>query len=284
MKNQSQPAQKQSIQPGIESQMTPEPEYVAAYYKGSKKLAGKTALITGGDSGIGRAIACHYALEGADVIIHYLNEHEDAKKTKKIVEDIGSKCWLIAQNLQTYEECENVVKQAQKFCSKIDILVNNVAEQHPQEKFEDITCEQFENTFRTNFFSYFYMIKALLPSLEKGSVIINTASITAYKGNEDLIDYSSTKGAIISLTRSLSQHLIERDIRVNAVAPGPIWTPLIPASFSAEKVAKFGQQAPMKRVGQPSEVAPSYVFLASEDASYMTGQVLHPNGGTIVNG
>lgn len=283
MKNQSQPPQHQNVQPGRESKMSPQPEYISTTYHGSKKLIGKTALITGGDSGIGRAIACHYAIEGADIVIQYLNEHDDALKTKEIVEAIGSKCWLFSANLQTFAECEDLISKALHVCSHINILVNNIAEQHVQEDFEDISCEQFENTFKTNVFSYFYMIKALLPSLSRDDVIINTASITAYKGNPRLIDYSASKGAIISLTRSLSQNLIKRQIRVNAVAPGPIWTPLIPASFAAEDVAKFGQQAPMKRVGQPSEVAPSYVFLACDDSSYMTGQVLHPNGGTIVN-
>ena len=282
-KNAQQPPQHQAKQPGVESKMRPQPEYLAPYYHGSRKLQGKIALITGGDSGIGKAVACAFALEGADIIIHYLNEHDDAKKTKKIIEDIGSTCWLISKNLNTYRACENVIKKAQKTCSHIDILVNNIAEQHPQDTPEDISCEQFEKTFRTNLFSYFYMIKALLPSLKKGSAIINTTSVTAYKGNDHLIDYSATKGAIIALTRSLSQNLISRGIRVNAVAPGPVWTPLIPASFTAKQVKEFGQQVPMKRAGQPSEIAPAYVFLASEDSSYMTGQVLHPNGGVIVN-
>lgn len=277
------PPQHQNRQPGIEAKMHPQPEYISPHYQGSEKLRHKTALITGGDSGIGRAVACHFAKEGAEVIIHYLDETEDAEKTKELVERMGEKCWLIAKNLQTYKACEAVVKQAQKYAKKIDILVNNAAEQHPQENIEDISCEQMENTFKTNFFSYFYMIKALLPSLEEGSVIINTSSVTAYKGSEHLLDYSATKGAIIAFTRSLSQNLAAKGIRVNAVAPGPIWTPLIPASFSKEHVKKFGQDVPLQRPGQPSEVAPCYVFLASEDASYMTGQVLHPNGGVIVN-
>lgn len=280
---QQQPPQHQTKQPGVESRMRPQPEYLAPHYSASKKLDGKTALITGGDSGIGRAVACAFASEGANVIIHYLNEHEDAEKTKHVIEAMGRSCWLIPRNLQSYSACEAVVKKAKKLCPEIDILVNNIAEQHPQDSMEDISCEQFEKTFKTNFFSYFYMIKALLPSLKKGSVIINTTSVTAYKGSAHLIDYSATKGAIIALTRSLSQNLVSRGIRVNAVAPGPVWTPLIPASFTAKEVTEFGNQVPMKRAGQPYEIAPAYVFLASDDSSYMTGQVLHPNGGVIVN-
>jgi NAD(P)-dependent dehydrogenase (short-subunit alcohol dehydrogenase family) len=282
-KKQQQPPQHQTRQPGIEAHMHPRPEYVASYYRGSEKLAGKVALITGGDSGIGRAVACAFALEGADVVVHYLNEHQDAQETKEFIENTGRRCWLMPCNLQTYDACDELVQNALKVCSQIDILVNNAAEQHPQDRIEDISCEQLEQTFKTNFFSYFYMIKALLPHFKKGSAIINTTSVTAYKGSHHLIDYSASKGAIIALTRSLSQNLVSKGIRVNAVAPGPVWTPLIPASFSAKEVSEFGAQAPMKRAGQPAEIAPSYVFLASEDSSYMTGQVLHPNGGIIVN-
>lgn len=202
--------------------MYPKPLSVNPNYQGSNKLSGKVALITGGDSGIGRAVACHFALEGADVIVHYLNEHEDAKATKQFIEKANKKCWLISEDLQTYKACEKVIKEALKHCSHIDILVNNIAEQHPQDTIEEISCEQLEKTFRTNFFSYFYMIKALSPHMQKGDVIINTTSITAYKGNDHLIDYSATKGAIIALTRSLSQNLLAKGIRVNAVAPGPI--------------------------------------------------------------
>ncbi|WP_028388738.1 SDR family oxidoreductase [Legionella fairfieldensis] len=277
------PAQQQNRQPGLESKMTPEPDYFSANYKGSDKLKGKTALITGGDSGIGRAVSCAFAKEGADVIVHYLNEHEDAKKTKEIVEKMGRKCWLMSANLQTFSACEKLVKQAQEQCPPINILVNNAGEQHPQESIEEISCDQLENTFKTNFFSYFYMVKTLLPFLKEGDVIINTASVTTYKGSAHLLDYSATKGAIVGFTRSLSQNLVSRGIRVNAVAPGPIWTPLIPSTFTAKEVEEFGSQVPMKRMGQPAEVAPCYVFLASEDSSYMTGQVLHPNGGVIVN-
>lgn len=282
-KTQQQPRQHQRKQPGIESKMTPQPEYVRANYKGSEKLKGKTALITGGDSGIGRAVAVAFAMEGAEVIVHYLDEESDAQKTKQLVEEIGQRCWLLPANLQTYKACEALINKALKKCPRINILVNNVAQQYPQDRLADISSEQLEKTFKINFFSYFYISKLLLPQLKKGDVVINTASVTAYKGNKRLIDYSSTKGAIIGFTRSLSQNLVDKGIRVNAVAPGPIWTPLIPSSFTAKEVAEFGQQVPMKRVGQPSEIAPAYVFLASDDSSYMTGQVLHPNGGVIVN-
>lgn len=282
-KQQKQPPQHQATQPGIESKMIPQPVYLDPDYQGSNKLKDKVAIITGGDSGIGRATAILYAIEGANIVIAYLDEHDDANKTKKIVEEKGSKCLLLAYDLQNYENCETVVKKTLETFKKIDILVNNAAEQHPKEDVKEISCEQFEETFKTNIFSYFYMIKAAMPHLKKGSVIINTTSVTAYKGSEHLIDYSATKGAIVALTRSLSQNLVEKGIRVNGVAPGPIWTPLIPASFSAEKAAKFGEQVPMKRAGQPCEIAPSFVFLASKDSSYMTGQILHPNGGVIVN-
>lgn len=284
MNKSNQPPQHQNKQPGIESKMHPRPEFVAPHYKGAEKLKNKIALITGGDSGIGRAVACAFALEGADVIVHFLNEEGDAKETKLFIENAKRRCWLISANLQSEDACNKLVEKSLSMASKIDILVNNVAEQHPKDSIEDISAEQLITTFQTNFFSYFYTIKALLPHMKKGSVIINTTSVTAYKGSDHLLDYSATKGAIIALTRSLSQNLISKGIRVNAVAPGPIWTPLIPASFDRKEVEEFGNQAPMKRAGQPSEVAPSYVFLASSDSSYMTGQVLHPNGGIIVNG
>lgn len=283
MESQKQPAQTQEKQPGIEKEMLPRPEYIRPNYQGSGKLTGKTALITGGDSGIGRAVACAFALEGANVCVHYLNEEEDADETAAFIKKTGQTCWLFAKNLQTFAACNELAEEALKQAKRIDILVNNIAEQHPQQSVEDISCEQLETTFKTNFFSYFYMIKALLPHFQKGSVIINTTSVTAYKGSDHLIDYSATKGAIIALTRSLSQNLVKKGIRVNAVAPGPVWTPLIPASFSASEVQEFGGQVPMKRAGQPAEIAPAYVYLASEDSSYMTGQVLHPNGGVIVN-
>ncbi|MFC3908084.1 SDR family oxidoreductase [Legionella dresdenensis] len=281
--NQQMPPQHQARQPGIEKKMEPKPVYLSPNYQGSNKLKDKVAIITGGDSGIGRAVACAFVLEGARVVIQYLNEHEDAQETEQIINDIGGECLLIPANLQSHDACQQVVQRAIEKYHKLDILVNNCAEQHVKKHIEEISCEQLEATFKTNFFSYFYMIASAMPHLKQGAAIINTTSVTAYKGSGGLIDYSATKGAIVALTRSLSQNLVKQGIRVNAVAPGPIWTPLIPASFSAEEVAEFGAQVPMQRPGQPAEIAPSFVFLASEDSSYMTGQVLHPNGGVIVN-
>lgn len=279
-----QPPQHQDQRPGSEEEMTPKPKSEAPEYKGSGKLQDKVALITGGDSGIGRAVAILYAKEGADVAIVYLNEHEDAKKTQDLVKEIGRSCITIAGDIGDETFCKNAVKQVIDNFGKLDILINNAAEQHPQESIEDITAEQLERTFRTNIFSMFYLTKAALPYLKEGSTIINTTSVTAYQGNPQLLDYSSTKGAIVAFTRSLSKALVEKQIRVNGVAPGPIWTPLIPSTFPEDKVADFGKQVPMERVGQPEEVAPCYVFLASRDSSYMSGQILHPNGGTVVNG
>jgi NAD(P)-dependent dehydrogenase (short-subunit alcohol dehydrogenase family) len=278
------PPQHQNRQPGLESEMKPKPIAVDRTYKGSDKLVGKTAIITGGDSGIGRSAAVCYAIEGARVAIVYLNEHQDAKETKRLVEDQGGECLLIAGDIGQESFCINAVKQTVEKFGGLDILVNNAAEQHPQESIEDITQEQLEKTFRTNIFSMFYLTKAAIPHLKQGSTIINTTSITAYKGSPQLLDYSSTKGAIVSFTRSLSQNLIDKGIRVNAVAPGPIWTPLIPSTFDEKRTSEHGANAPMKRPGQPEELGPSYVFLASDDSSYMSGQVLHPNGGEIVNG
>jgi NAD(P)-dependent dehydrogenase (short-subunit alcohol dehydrogenase family) len=269
--------------PGLESEMTPQPDSENPTYQGSGKLEGKVALITGGDSGIGKAVAIAFAKEGADVAIIYLSEHEDAKKTVAEVEQEGKQCLAIAGDIGKENFCKRAVdKVVQKF-GRLDILVNNAAEQHTQEKLEDITSEQLENTFRTNIFSQFYLTKAALPHLSEGSAIINTTSVTAYRGSESLLDYASTKGAIVAFTRSLALNLAERGIRVNGVAPGPIWTPLIPSTMPKEKVEKFGQNTPLKRPGQPEEVAPSYVFLASDDSSYFTGQILHPNGGEVVN-
>ena len=279
-----QPAQHQEQQPGIESEMTPRPKADDPQYRGSGKLQDKVALITGGDSGIGRAVAIAFAKEGADVAIGYLNEHDDAKETKKLVEEQGRKCVTIPGDIGDEKFCQQVVQQTIDELGKLDILVNNAAEQHPQESIEDISAEQLERTFRTNIFSMFYLTKAALKHLKEGSAIVNTTSVTAYKGNPQLLDYSSTKGAIVAFTRSLSKSLVEKGIRVNGVAPGPIWTPLIPATFSEEKVAQFAAQVPMKRAGQPEELAPSYVFLASDDSSYMSGQILHSNGGDVVNG
>ncbi len=253
-------------------------------HRGSGKLEGKAALITGGDSGIGRAVAIAFAKEGADVAIAYLNEHDDAAETKRLVEEKGRRCLTIAGDAGREEFCRGAVQQTVEQFGRLDVLVNNAAEQHPQESIEDITAEQLERTFRTNIFSYFFMTKAALKHLKKDSAIINTTSVTAYKGSPKLLDYSSTKGAIVAFTRSLSMNLAEKGIRVNGVAPGPIWTPLIPSTFPQEKVDEFGKNVPMKRPGEPEEVAPSFVFLASDDSSYMTGQVLHPNGGEVVNG
>jgi NAD(P)-dependent dehydrogenase (short-subunit alcohol dehydrogenase family) len=279
-----QPAQHQNHQPGIESEMTPLPIAEDTSYVGSGKLKGKVAIITGGDSGIGRAVAISFAKEGADIAIVYLNEHNDANETKKQVEEEGKACILLSGDIGDETFCSQVVEKTVYELGKLDILVNNAAEQHPQYGIEFITSQQLENTFRTNIFSMFYLTKAALKHLKQGSTIINTTSITAYLGHDQLIDYSATKGAITTFTRSLSQSLVQKGIRVNGVAPGPIWTPLIPSTFSKEKVASFGKNTPMKRAGQPEEVAPSYVFLASDDSSYMTGQVLHVNGGRILNG
>lgn len=281
--NTLQPPQQQQP-PGKESEMQPKPKADDAKYQGSGKLKDKVALITGGDSGIGRAVAIAFAKEGADVAIVYLNEHDDAKETKHLVEQQGRRAVAIAGDIGDENFCQHTVQQTIGEFGKLDILVNNAAEQHPQESIEDITKEQLERTFRTNIFSMFFLTKAALKHLQEGSTIINTTSVTAYKGNPQLLDYSSTKGAIVAFTRSLSKSLVEKGIRVNAVAPGPIWTPLIPSTFPEEKVESFGKQVPMKRAGQPEEVAPSYVFLASDDSSYISGQVIHPNGGDVVNG
>jgi NAD(P)-dependent dehydrogenase (short-subunit alcohol dehydrogenase family) len=241
-------------------------------------------MIRGGDSGIGRAVAIAFAREGADVAILYLNEHKDAEETKRLVEEEGRRCVTIAGDVGEERFCRDAVERVVREFRRLDILINNAAEQHPQETIEKITADQLERTFRTNIFSMFFMTKAALPHLKEGNAIVNTTSVTAYKGSATLLDYSSTKGAIVAFTRSLSQALAERKIRVNGVAPGPIWTPLIPSTFPEEKVESFGSNVPLKRAGQPEEVAPSYVFLASDDSSYMTGQIIHPNGGMVVNG
>jgi NAD(P)-dependent dehydrogenase (short-subunit alcohol dehydrogenase family) len=277
------PSQRQQRQPGIEKRMRPRPRHTDPEQKGCAKLENKVALISGGDSGIGRAVAIAFAKEGADVVIMYLDEHEDAKETVRLVERYGRRCVAIAGDVGEERFCEAAVKRTVDELGRLDILVNNAAEQHPQESIEKISREQLERTFRTNIFSYFYLAKAALPHLKKGATIVNTTSVTAYRGSPALIDYAATKGAIVAFTRSLSQGLVEKGIRVNAVAPGPIWTPLIPASFPEEKVETFGSDTPMGRAGQPEEVAPSFVFLASDDSSYITGQVLHPNGGEVVN-
>ncbi|GAA4716429.1 SDR family oxidoreductase [Brevibacillus fulvus] len=276
------PPQHQEVQPGLEYLMVPAPISDNPYYRGSGKLANKVAIITGGDSGIGRAVALGFAKEGADVAIVYLNEQQDAETTRQMVEQQGRRCLAIAGDLRQEAFCAQAVRQTIDTFGKLDILVLNQAVQFPQESILNITAEQLENTFRTNIYPHFYLTKAALPHLRPGSSIISTASVTAYHGEKTLIDYSATKGAIVSFTRSLSLSLVDQGIRVNAVAPGPIWTPLIPASFSAERVKNFGADVPMRRAGQPFELAPTYIYLASDDSSYVTGQVLHVNGGTIV--
>ncbi|MBP2002526.1 NAD(P)-dependent dehydrogenase (short-subunit alcohol dehydrogenase family) [Paenibacillus shirakamiensis] len=279
------PPQHQSQRPGVEHQMDPLPVYSTEAYHAAGKLTGKRALITGGDSGIGRAVAIAYAKEGADVAIVYLNEHEDAEKTKQEIEQIGAKVLLIPGDIGDESFAKKAVEHTVEQLGGLDILINNAGEQHPQENIEDITEEQLERTFRTNIFAMFFLSKAAIPHMQKGSSIINTASVTAYRGSPALLDYSSTKGAIVSFTRSLSMNLAgKKGIRVNAVAPGPIWTPLIPSTFDEKKVSTFGSDVPMQRPGQPEELAGTYVFLASSDASYISGQVIHVNGGEIVNG
>jgi NAD(P)-dependent dehydrogenase (short-subunit alcohol dehydrogenase family) len=283
-KPRTQKAQVQHRQPGIEARMQPQPEFIREGYRGNGRLEGKNALITGGDSGIGRAVAVHFAAEGAAAIgIVYLDEHGDADETVRLVAEHGAECIPIQGDITESDCASRAVEDfVRRTGPELDILVNNAAAQWPQDSVEEIGLEQLERTFRTNIFSYFLFTQAALPHMRAGGSIVNTASVTAYRGNPKLIDYSATKGAITTFTRSLAGSLAERGIRVNGVAPGPIWTPLIPASFDAEKVKSFGKDTPMKRAGQPSEVAPCYVFLCSEDASYMTGQTLHPNGGSFV--
>lgn len=277
------PQQKQQ-RPGLEKNMDPIPETDPIKYPKEGKLKGKVALITGGDSGIGKATALLFAKEGADIVIAYLSETKDAKQTQKEVESYSRKCTLIKGDLGKENHCKKVIETAIKNHKKIDIIVNNAGLHWEAESIEDISTEQLSKTFQNNFFSYFWITKYAMPYLKKGASIINTSSVTAYRGSPKLIDYSATKGAIISFTRSLSANLIEKGIRVNAVAPGPIWTPLIASSFDKEKNSEFGSDSPMKRAGMPNEVAPSFLFLASEDSMYISGQVLHPNGGEIVNG
>lgn len=281
---QTMPPQHQDVQPGHEDMMNPQPKFDDTSYTGSGKLKNKVAIITGGDSGIGRAVALFFAKEGANVVISYLNEQKDAEETQKHVEAQGQKCLLVAGDIGDESVCQQIVSKTIDAFGQLDIVVNNAAEQHPQKSIEDITSEQLERTFKTNIFSFFYLTKAALPHLKKGSAIVNTSSVTAYAGNEQLLDYSATKGAITTFTRSLALSLAGKGIRVNGVAPGPIWTPLIPSTFPADQVATFGSNVPMKRPGQPEELAPAYVFLASDDSSYMSGQMIHVNGGKIVNG
>lgn len=268
--------------PGLEYKMKPRP-VAKKELPVTGKLGGKVALVTGGDSGIGRAVAILFAQHGANVAISYLNENKDAKETKAAV-DRFTDCLVIRGDLGKERNCATVVQKVIERFGRIDVLVNNAAQHYEQESLEDISTRQLVKTFSTNVFPYFWVTREALPHMRKGSSIINTASVTAYRGSGRLIDYAATKGAIVSFTRSLSSNLVKKGIRVNGVAPGPIWTPLIPSSFSPKSVATFGSDVPMERAGEPAEVAPSYLFLASDDSSYMTGQFLHPNGGEIVNG
>lgn len=276
------PPQHQNRQPGIEKEMRPRPVYDTEQ-PGFGRLKDKVAIISGGDSGIGRSVAVLFAKEGADVVIVYLNEHQDAEETATMVRKYGKEALLIPTDVSVEVNCKNVIDKTIEKFGKLDILVNNAAVQYEQHDIQDISAQQWEYTFRVNIFSYFFLTKYATEHLREGSVIINTTSVTAYKGNEALMDYSSTKGAIVSFTRSLSQSLVKKGIRVNAVAPGPVWTPLIPASFPDDKVSEFGKDIPMERPAQPVEIATCYVFLASSEAAFLTGQVLHPNGGSIIN-
>lgn len=275
---------KQYRQPGIEAKMNPAPEYIKASYKAAGKLKGKIALITGGDSGIGRAVSVHFAEEGADIAIVYLDEDTDANETKLLVEAAGRRCLLIRGDVKDVVFCKKAVEKIITEFGKLNILVNNAGMQLPQKDVKAIDPEQLDTTFRTNIFAYFYFAEAAVEHMQAGDCIINTTSVTAYRSSPSLIDYSSTKGAITTFTRSLATNLTEREIRVNAVAPGPVWTPLIVSTFDEEKIKKFGSETAMKRAGQPAELGPAYVFLASDDASFITGQVIHVNGGEVVNG
>ncbi len=276
------PAQEQERQPGLESEMNPRPIYDTDD-AGCGRLTGMVAIITGGDSGIGRAVAVSFAKEGADVVISYLDEDQDAQETAEMVKKYGKEAMTIASDISTEESCKMLVDRTIEKFGKIDIVVNNAAVQYPTTNIQEISAEQLEHTFKVNIFSQFYLVKHAIPHMKAGSSIINSASVNAYRGNGMLMDYSSTKGAIVAFTRSLAQAVAEKGIRVNGVAPGPVWTPLIPASFPADQVESFGKDTLLGRPAQPVEIAPCYVFLASKEASFITGQVLHPNGGSIVN-
>jgi NAD(P)-dependent dehydrogenase (short-subunit alcohol dehydrogenase family) len=277
------PAQEQARQPGREDEMLPPPQFMPKF-RGSGRLKDKVAIISGGDSGIGRACAVLFAREGAKIAIIYLEEDNDAEETAEIIEAEGSEAILLRGDIGEKAFCEEAVTETLARFGQIDVVVNNAAEQHPQEELTEITEDQLDRTFRTNVYGYFFLTQAALPHLEAGATIVNTTSVTAYRGSPELIDYSATRGAIVSFTRSLADSLAKRQIRVNAVAPGPIWTPLIPSSFDAERVEEHGTKAPLGRVGQPNEVATCHLFLACDESSYMSGQVLHPNGGEVVNG
>ncbi|MDN3595464.1 SDR family oxidoreductase [Zunongwangia endophytica] len=274
--------QQDQKQPGNQHQMHPQPMIIRDSYKGSEKLKGKNALITGGDSGIGQSVALHFAREGANVAIIYLSEDEDALETKKLIEGEGQRCLLIEGDIKNAEFCEKSIKLTIDELGSLDILINNAAVQFPKDDIQNISIDQIKETFETNIYPYFYIIKEALNYLKENATIVNTTSVTSYRGSSHLLDYASSKGAITSFTRSLSTMLVSKGIRVNAVAPGPIWTPLIPATF--DDVKEFGQKVPMGRAGQPGEVAPAYVFLASEDSSYITGQTIHVNGGELIGG
>jgi NAD(P)-dependent dehydrogenase (short-subunit alcohol dehydrogenase family) len=278
----SQPPEQLPDRPGRQSQMEQEPKTDNPGHKGTGKLKGKVAIITGGDSGIGRATALAFAKEGADIVISYLEEHKDAEDAKKLVEAHGSRCIIVPGDIGSEAHCKALVTQTVETYGDVNIVVNNAGEQHPQKSLEAITAEQLDNTFRTNIYAMFFLCQAALPHLKAGDCIVNNASVTAYRGHAELIDYASTKGAIVSFSRSLAMSLAQKGIRVNAVAPGPIWTPLIPSTFPEEKVENFGKDTPMGRAGQPYEVAMAFLFLASDDASYITGQTIHVNGGALV--
>ncbi len=278
------PRQRQKRQPGSQRSMTPAPRAEAAAYRASSRLARKAALITGADSGIGRAVAVAFAKEGADIAVVYLDEREDAEETRRLVEALGRRCILVRGDIGREPFCRAAVTRTVKAFGRLDVLVNNAGEQHPRKKPGAITAAQVERTFRTNVFSAFHLLRHALPHLRRGASIINTASVVAYRGSPELIDYSATKGALLAMTRSLSLALADQGIRVNAVAPGPIWTPLIASTFDAKHVAEFGSNTPMGRAGEPDEVAPAFVYLASDDSSYVSGQCLHVNGGEVVNG
>lgn len=277
-----QPPQTQKHQPGVEGKMDPAPVHPLEY-KGADKLKGKVAVITGGDSGIGKAVAIAFAAEGANLVINYLEEDVDAEDTKKLIEDRGGKCLLVKGDVSNEEFCQSLIDQTIEEFDRLDIVVNNAAKQFPQKSLEDISSEQWDLTYKTNIYPIFYLSKFAMPHLKQGSSIINTTSVTTYMGNAELIDYASTKGAIVGFTRSLAQNVAAKGIRVNMVAPGPIWTPLIPATFDEQHVEEFGTETPLGRPGQPRDLVGAYVLLASEDGAYMTGQCIHVNGGMIMS-